>query len=111
MTDHRVTDLSYGHLGKASYDTDENQWIFSNTKDQGKSCSQNSAGFLLIFSFRSTHPAAAALSATLSALISKCAKERWHTFTNCQLSIQMACKESTRDFSSQHDYFNARKSS
>jgi RNA polymerase I-specific transcription initiation factor RRN6 len=36
MTDHRVTDLSYGHLGKASYDTEENQWTFSNTKDQSK---------------------------------------------------------------------------
>jgi RNA polymerase I-specific transcription initiation factor RRN6 len=36
MTDHRVTDLSYGHLGKASYDTEENQWSFSNTKDKGE---------------------------------------------------------------------------
>lgn len=36
MTDHRVTDLSYGHLGKASYDTEENQWTFSNTKDKGE---------------------------------------------------------------------------
>ncbi|KAE9375423.1 hypothetical protein N431DRAFT_402951 [Stipitochalara longipes BDJ] len=34
MTDHRVTDLSYGHLGKASYDTEENQWTFSSPKDQ-----------------------------------------------------------------------------
>jgi RNA polymerase I-specific transcription initiation factor RRN6 len=36
MTDHRVTDLSYGHLGNASYDTDGNQWTFSNTKDEGE---------------------------------------------------------------------------
>jgi RNA polymerase I-specific transcription initiation factor RRN6 len=29
MTDHRVTDLSYGHLGEATYDIDTNEWIFS----------------------------------------------------------------------------------
>jgi RNA polymerase I-specific transcription initiation factor RRN6 len=29
MADHPVTDLSYGHLGKASYDTEENEWKFS----------------------------------------------------------------------------------
>ncbi|KAF8863503.1 hypothetical protein BDZ45DRAFT_722283 [Acephala macrosclerotiorum] len=34
MTDHRVTDLSYGHLGKASYDTEENEWKFSVNLDQ-----------------------------------------------------------------------------
>jgi len=36
MTDHRVTDLSYGHLGKASYDIEESQWTFSNTKIEGE---------------------------------------------------------------------------
>jgi len=36
MTDRRVTDLSYGHLGEASYDTEVNRWEFSNTKDRGK---------------------------------------------------------------------------
>lgn len=34
MADHRVTDLSYGHLGKASYDTEENEWKFSVNLDQ-----------------------------------------------------------------------------
>jgi RNA polymerase I-specific transcription initiation factor RRN6 len=29
MTDHRVTDLSYGHLGKATYDLEENVWNFT----------------------------------------------------------------------------------
>lgn len=29
MTDHRVTDLSYGHLGEATYDIDTNEWRFS----------------------------------------------------------------------------------
>lgn len=29
MTDHRATDLSYGHLGEASYDQDEKAWHFS----------------------------------------------------------------------------------
>ncbi|CAG8958326.1 hypothetical protein HYFRA_00000682 [Hymenoscyphus fraxineus] len=29
MTDHRPTDLGYGHPGKATYDTEERQWVFS----------------------------------------------------------------------------------
>ena len=29
MTDHRVTDLSYGHLGEATYDIDTGEWRFS----------------------------------------------------------------------------------
>ena len=29
MTDHRATDLLYGHLGEASYDVDEQSWYFS----------------------------------------------------------------------------------
>lgn len=42
MTDHSVTDLSYGHLGKASYDTEETQWTFSKSVDHGESlCANN----------------------------------------------------------------------
>ena len=29
MTDHRATDLSYGHLGEATYDIDRREWRFS----------------------------------------------------------------------------------
>jgi hypothetical protein len=29
MTDHRATDLSYGHLGEASYEVDDTSWHFS----------------------------------------------------------------------------------
>ena len=29
MTDHRVSDLSYGHLGTAIYDLDEERWLFN----------------------------------------------------------------------------------
>ena len=29
MIDHRVTDLSYGHLGEVTYDVDSNKWHFS----------------------------------------------------------------------------------
>jgi RNA polymerase I-specific transcription initiation factor RRN6 len=29
MTDHRLTDLSYGHLGEATYDIDTQEWRFS----------------------------------------------------------------------------------
>lgn len=29
MTDHRLTDLSYGHLGESSYDIGQSQWEFS----------------------------------------------------------------------------------
>jgi hypothetical protein len=36
MTDHRVTDLSYGHLGEASYDVDEQSWYFSSQTSLGK---------------------------------------------------------------------------
>lgn len=36
MTDHRVTDISYGHLGVASYDLEEQGWIFSRHTTLGK---------------------------------------------------------------------------
>lgn len=36
MTDHRVTDLLYGHLGEASYDVDEQRWCFSSQTGLGK---------------------------------------------------------------------------
>jgi len=36
MTDHRATDLSYGHLGEASYDVDEQSWSFSREASLGK---------------------------------------------------------------------------
>ena len=29
MTDHRVSDLSFGHLGAAVYDLDEERWLFN----------------------------------------------------------------------------------
>jgi hypothetical protein len=35
MTDHRTTDLSYGHLGEASYDADEKSWHFSSQPSIG----------------------------------------------------------------------------
>ncbi|KAH8811781.1 RNA polymerase I-specific transcription initiation factor RRN6-like protein [Xylogone sp. PMI_703] len=35
MTDHRVTDLSYGQLGEASYDTHEKEWHFSRSLIDG----------------------------------------------------------------------------
>jgi RNA polymerase I-specific transcription initiation factor RRN6 len=36
MTDHRASDLSYGHLGEASYDVDEQGWNFSRETSFGK---------------------------------------------------------------------------
>ena len=36
MTDHRVTDLSYGLPGKATYDVEEKHWEFSVNFDQSK---------------------------------------------------------------------------
>jgi hypothetical protein len=36
MTDHRATDLSYGHLGEASYDVDEQSWCFPREASLGK---------------------------------------------------------------------------
>jgi RNA polymerase I-specific transcription initiation factor RRN6 len=36
MTDHRATHLSYGHLGEASYDLDEQSWYFSRDTSLGK---------------------------------------------------------------------------
>jgi len=36
MTDHRVTDLAFGHLGQASYDTEERQWVFSRNDAESK---------------------------------------------------------------------------
>jgi hypothetical protein len=35
MTDHRATDLSYGHLGEASYNVDELNWSFSRETSLG----------------------------------------------------------------------------
>lgn len=35
MTDRRATDLSYGHLGEASYDVDEHSWHFSSDAGLG----------------------------------------------------------------------------
>jgi len=35
MTDHRVTDLSYGHLGQATYDPEAQEWTFSVDVNQG----------------------------------------------------------------------------
>ncbi|KUJ18094.1 uncharacterized protein LY89DRAFT_614583 [Mollisia scopiformis] len=40
MADHRVTDLSYGHLGKASYHTEGNEWKFSVDLDHTSSLQQ-----------------------------------------------------------------------
>jgi hypothetical protein len=35
MTDHRVTGLSYGQLGEASYDAEEQAWSFSRITNRG----------------------------------------------------------------------------
>jgi len=36
MANYRATDLSYGHLGEASYDVDEQNWFFSRNPALGK---------------------------------------------------------------------------
>ncbi|PBP20490.1 hypothetical protein BUE80_DR008811 [Diplocarpon rosae] len=40
MTDHRVTDLSHGHPGRATYNTEERGWKFSQTFTDGPSLKQ-----------------------------------------------------------------------
>jgi hypothetical protein len=35
MGDHRVNDLSYGHLGEATYDPDEQSWRFQRNDSLG----------------------------------------------------------------------------
>lgn len=40
MTDHRSTDLSFGHLGEPSYDTDQKQWVFSISPSKGQTFQQ-----------------------------------------------------------------------
>ncbi|TAQ88050.1 hypothetical protein B7494_g3615 [Chlorociboria aeruginascens] len=40
MTDHRVNDLSYGHLGEISYDIDEAKWIFTTDPSHGRQFEQ-----------------------------------------------------------------------
>ncbi|KAK2625615.1 hypothetical protein QTJ16_004927 [Diplocarpon rosae] len=40
MTDHRVTDLSHGHPGRATYNTEEREWKFSQTFTGGPSLKQ-----------------------------------------------------------------------
>jgi hypothetical protein len=36
MTDHWVAEITYGHLGEASYDLEEQNWIFSRHTTLGK---------------------------------------------------------------------------
>lgn len=35
MADRRVNDLSYGHIGEASYESEEQTWYFSRSLDIG----------------------------------------------------------------------------
>ncbi len=68
MTDHRVTDLSYGHLGKAIYDIEGKEWNFSLDTDQGSSFSSLVKSKLT--RFRMSYPAIGKLERMHSSFMS-----------------------------------------
>jgi uncharacterized protein (DUF2336 family) len=61
MTDHRVTDLSYGHLGEALYDVDEQSWYFSSETSLGK-CVKSNLRMNIYNFYRVLHTAFATLT-------------------------------------------------
>lgn len=100
MTDHRVTDLSHGHPGKATYDTEEQKWTFSQTFTNGE-------GEIVIKSQNFAHHVSRALGETATPVqgdastVNSCSKEGRRKILNTRPKPdEMATENLARVFTS-----------
>lgn len=101
MTDHRVTEITYGHLGEASYDLEEQSWTFSRHTTLGKSFSLFFISERLSHLHRVFYPASASSKRMYSSIVLKPPEPVYEASTYTVRARQVACECSAGDRSCQ----------
>lgn len=92
MTDHRVTEITYGHLGEASYDLEEQNWTFSRHTTLGKNFSSFSITAKPSHLNRIFYPAPASSKRMYSSVALKPPKPVYKAFAYTVRAGQVACE-------------------
>ena len=93
MTDHRAIDLSYGHLGEASYDLDKKSWYFSREIDLGELHQVEGFNRCSQLSLRVLHSAFTTAATMYAALFTGPSKLDHDSFESTLCTNQMASED------------------
>lgn len=103
MTDHRPTDLSYGHLGEATYDVDEQSWYFSSKINLGKLHQADHTDQCLSFD-RTLHTAFASFTRVYTSVFASSSELDQDSFKSSSVTREMASKGPARGRSGEGFY-------